>query len=158
MKNMSPIAPAFPEHSQSVLNKFPMRSLNVPEAFSTCSRCVLNEFPTRSRRVPNAFPTLSHYDQKARPQTLLKVNNVSAGILATFGAGWSCLPPMYLATSGVLFTHPDSCSGWACTFIHTNWQSADICLAHGLDPMLSRHRNLPLGNGLIEISLFGHTN
>ena len=51
----------------------------------------------------------SHCDKKARPQMLLKVNNVSAGVLAAFGAGWSCPPPVYLATSGV-FTHPDSCS------------------------------------------------
>jgi hypothetical protein len=107
---MSPIAPAFPERSQSVLNKFPMHSLNVPEAFLTRSRCVLNEFPTCSWRVPNAFPTRSHCDKKTRPQMLLKVNNVSVGVLAAFGAGWSCPPLVYLATSGVLFTHPDSCS------------------------------------------------
>jgi hypothetical protein len=40
-----------------------------------------------SLNVPEAFSTHSRYDKKARPQTLLKVNNVSAVVLAAFGAG-----------------------------------------------------------------------
>jgi hypothetical protein len=76
---------AFLERSQSILNMFPMCSLNVPETFSTrsqkCSRSILSSFPKtfpmRSQRVPLS-------DQKEAPWALLKVHYVSARALVAF--------------------------------------------------------------------------